>query len=152
MVKKIDDPLLAMKAVAELYKRSKVVELNEFEITIRTLGTKDETDTFINCMNLWGQAFIYKHKIETLILAITHVNGLSLENIEIEVRREIINKWNQQIIDEIYFEYAKLIGSVEKFLQNIQLTAETNVIGAKDVENKKEIIKSDVNEGENNVK
>jgi hypothetical protein len=151
MIKKFDDPLLAMQAVAELHQRSKIIKLNDFEIIVRTLGTKDETDTFINCMNLWGQAFIYKHKIETLILAITHINGLSLENVNIEKRREIINLWNQEIVDEIYLEYAKLIGSIEKFLQNIQLTAETNVIGAKDAENKKEMIKLDSNEGEEHV-
>jgi len=145
MVKKFDDPLMAMKAVAELRHRSKDVEFDDFKVTIRTLGTKKETDTFINCMNLWGQAFIYKHKIETLIRAITHINGLTLESVKEEDKRSVIESWSQDIVDEIYLEYAKLIGSVDLYLQKIQLTAETNVVGAKDAEEKKMLLESDSN-------
>jgi len=142
MIKKFDDPLSAMKAVSELSHRSVDVNINEeFTVTVRTLGTKAETNTFIECMNLWGQAFIYKHKIETLIRSITHVNGLSLEDIKETDKREIIESWNQDIVDEIYLEYAKLIGEVESYLDRIQLTAETNVIGAKDAELKQKMIK-----------
>ena len=151
MVKKFDDPLMAMKAVAELRHRSKDVEFDDFKVTIRTLGTKKETDTFINCMNLWGQAFIYKHKIETLIRAITHINGLTLESVKEEDKRSVIESWSQDIVDEIYLEYAKLIGSVDLYLQKIQLTAETNVVGAKDAEEKKMLLESDSNEGDENV-
>lgn len=150
MVKKFDDPLMAMKAVADLRHRTKDVEFDGFKVTIRTLGTKKETDTFINCMNLWGQAFIYKHKIETLIRSITHVNDLSVENVNEDDKRAIIEKWSQEIVDEIYLEYAKLIGSVDLYLQKIQLTAETNVIGAKDAEEKQKLIK-DSDEGDENV-
>ena len=145
MVKKFDDPLMAMKAVAELRHRSKDVEFDDFKVTIRTLGTKKETDTFINCMNLWGQAFIYKHKIETLIRAITHINGLTLESVKEEDKRSVIESWSKDIVDEIYLEYAKLIGSVDLYLQKIQLTAETNVVGAKDAEEKKMLLESDSN-------
>lgn len=149
MIKKFDDPMMAMRAVAELRHRSKDVEFDDFKVTIRTLGTKKETDTFINCMNLWGQAFIYKHKIETLVRAITHINGLSLENIKEEDKRFVIESWSQEIVDEIYLEYAKIIGSVDLYLQKIQLTAESNVIGAKDAEEKKALL--DSNEGDENV-
>lgn len=150
MVKKFDDPLIAMNAVAELRHRSTDVEFDNFKVTVRTLGTKKETDTFINCMNLWGQAFIYKHKIETLIKAITHVNELSVEDINEDDKRAIIEKWSQDIVDEIYLEYAKLIGSVDLYLQKIQLTAETNIIGAKDVQEKQKLIK-DSDEGDEDV-
>jgi len=145
MIKKFDDPLSAMKAVSELNHRSVDVKIGsgDFVVTVRTLGTQDETNTFINCMHLWGQAFIYKHKVETLIRAITKINGLSLEDISEKEKREIIEEWNQDIVDEIYLEYAKLIGSVESYLEKIQLTAETNVIGAKDAEVKKQLISND---------
>jgi len=142
MIKKFEDPLSAMKAVSELNHRSVDVKINEeFTVTVRTLGTDAETNTFIECMNLWGQAFIYKHKTETLIRSITHVNGLSLESIDEKVKRKVIESWNQDIVDEIYLEYAKLIGEVELYLEKIQLTAETNVIGAKDAEMKQKLIK-----------
>ncbi len=151
MVKKFDDPITAMQAVAELRHRTKIVELDNFKVTLRTLGTKDETDTFINCMHLWGQAFIYKHKIETLIFAIVQINGMSLDGVNEESKRAVIEKWSQDIVDELYLEYAKMIGSLDNYLQKIQLTAETNVVGAKDAETKQKAIKTDSNEGDENV-
>ena len=151
MIKKFDDPIAAMQAVAELRHRTKIVELDDFKVTLRTLGTKDETDTFINCMHLWGQAFIYKHKIETLIVAIVQINGMSLDGVNEESKRAVIEKWSQDIVDELYLEYAKMIGSLDNYLQKIQLTAETNVVGAKDAEIKQKAIKSDSNEGDENV-
>lgn len=152
MVKKFDDPLSAMKAVSELRHRTKVVNLDDnFKITLRTLGTKKETDTFINCMHLWGQAFIYKHKIETLIHAIIQINDVQID-VDEDAKRSLIELWSQDVIDELYLEYATMIGSVESYLKKIQLTAETNVVGAKDAEAKQNEIKIDSTEGDENVK
>lgn len=133
MIKKFDDALLALTAVAELQQRSITVSLSdEFNVTIRSLGAKDETDTFIECMNFWGQAFIYKHKTETMCRCITHINGLSVTDVDILARKTIIESWNQGLIDNIYFEYAKLIGSVDDFFEKIKLSAQTNVVASKE--------------------
>lgn len=135
MLKKFEDPMQAMQAVSELQQRSTDVEINdEFSITVRTLGAKDETESFIDCMNLWGQAFLLKHKMETLCRAITHINNVSIETIELEDKREVIGSWSQELVDELYLEYAKMLGSVDAFLKKIELTAQTNVIGAKEEE------------------
>lgn len=144
MTKKFDDPLLALTAIAELRFRTKEVPLDEHVITIRTLGAKDETDTFVECMSLWGQAMIYKHKIETLCRAITHIDSLSLEKISVMEKKIIIETWSQEIIDELYTEYAKLLGVTDDFFEKIKMTAETNIIGFKEAQAKE--IKTDEKE------
>jgi len=151
MTKKFEDPLLAMNAISEIRHRSKDVPVENFIVTIRTLGAKDETDTFIDCMNLWGQAFIYQHKLETLCRAITHVNKMSLDKMSVNEKRQIISSWHQELIDELYVEYARLLTSIDNFFKNIEMTAQTNVIGVKDAEAKREAmnIKTDVKENEN---
>jgi len=143
-IKKFEDPLLVMNAIAELRHRSKdvIVDAN-FSVTIRSLGAKDETDSFIACMNLWGQAFIYQHKLETLSRAITHVNKISLDKLSTDEKRNIISTWSQDLVDELYLEYAKLLGSLDEFFKNIELTAQTNVIGVKDAEAKRAIMKKE---------
>jgi hypothetical protein len=148
MTKKFEDPLLAMNAISEIRHRSKDVTIENFVVTVRTLGAKDETDTFIECMNLWGQAFIYQHKIETLCRSITHVNKMSLDKMGISEKKQIISSWHQELIDELYLEYAKLLSSLDSFFKNIEITAQTNVIGVKDAEAKREAmnIKTDVKE------
>ncbi|MDO8640286.1 MAG: hypothetical protein Q7R33_01980 [Nitrosarchaeum sp.] len=137
MIKKFDDPLAAMNAVSDLKQRTKIVELDDnFKVTVRTLGAKDETDTFIECMNLWGQAFLYKHKLETLCRSIIDINGVSIQAVDIVLKRDIMGKWSQEVIDELYIEYARLIGNIDAFLEKMKLTAETNVVGAKEYQDK----------------
>jgi len=149
-VKKFDDPITAMKAISELRRRTVDVPIEDgFTVTLRTLGTKSETDTFVNCMSLWGQAFLYKHKIETLISAITHINGLPLDSVSDVDKRSIIESWSQDLVDDLYIAYAKLVGAVDEFFEKIKLTAETNVIGAKEVLEKQKTIESDANKAEN---
>lgn len=138
MVKKFDNALTALSAISELRQRTVVKTIDEYKFTIKSLGAKDETDTFIDCMQLWGQAFLYQHKIETLSRAITHVNDLPLESVSIDERRQIIGTWNQELVDELYLEYANLLGVLETFLDKIRLTSETNVIGSKKFTEEKE--------------
>jgi len=142
--KKFDDPILAMNAISTLRFRTKEVPLDGHMITVSTLGAKDETDTFVECMSLWGQAMIYKHKTETLCRAITHIDGLSLEKINVMDKRVIIETWSQEVIDELYIEYAKLLGISDEFFEKIKMTAETNIIGFREAKEKE--IKTDEKE------
>jgi hypothetical protein len=140
-VKKFNTAVEAMQAISEIGQRSKEIPLddkNEFKVNIRSLGAQDETDSFVECMNYWGQAFLYKHKIETLIRAITHVNELPIDDVSFSTKRVLIGSWSQTLVDELYMEYAKLIGSVDEFLDKIKLTAQTNVVGVRDSEKKQE--------------
>jgi len=143
MVKKIEDPIVALNSIAELKARSKEVTVENRIITIKTLGARDETDSFVECMKLWGQAMIYKHKLETMYRAITHIDGISLEKVDFTEKKMIIDTWKQEIIDQLYNEYAILLGIAEEFFEKIKFTAETNVIGAKDEMNEN---KDDKNE------
>ena len=136
MTKKFDNPLVALTAISELRFRSKDITLDDHVITIRTLGAKDETDSFIECMKLWGQAMIYKHKIETLCRSISHIDTIALDKISVDEKRLVIETWSQEVIDELYMEYAKLLGVTDEFFEKIRLTAETNIIGFKDAESK----------------
>jgi len=146
MLKKFDDPMAAMRAVSELQQRSKEVPINdEFSVTVRTLGAKDETESFIDCMHLWGQAFLLKHKMETLCRAITYINETPIESVSLDDRRQIIGQWNQELIDQLYLEYAKMLGSIDDFMKKIELTAQTNVVGVREEE-----MKADSNQEENN--
>lgn len=149
MIKKFDDALTALNAISELRQRAIDKVIDEYKFTIKSLGAKDETDTFISCMELWGQAFIYQHKIETLSRAITHVNDVSLESIGVDDRRQIIGTWNQELVDELYLEYANLLGILETFLDKIRLTSETNVVGAKKYKEEKEKIENEEKLNEN---
>jgi hypothetical protein len=146
MTKKFDDPVLALNAIAELRFRSKEVPLDDHIITVRTLGAKDETDTFVECMSLWGQAMIYRHKIETLCRAITHIDSISLEKVDTTEKRIIIESWSQQVVDDLYIEYAKLLGVTDEFFEKLRMTAETNVIGFKEAQAKDKEIKTDEKE------
>jgi hypothetical protein len=149
-VKKFNTAVEAMMAISDIGRRSNEIHLdekNEFKVKIRSLGAQDETDSFVDCMNYWGQAFLYKHKIETLVRAITHVNELPIEDVSFSTKRTLIGSWSQVLVDQLYMEYAKLIGSVDDFLEKIKLTAQTNVVGVRDSEKKQETEKeSDSNE------
>jgi hypothetical protein len=120
------------------------VPLDDHTITVRTLGAKDETDTFVECMSLWGQAMIYRHKIETLCRAITHIDSISLEKVDTTEKKIIIESWSQQVVDDLYIEYAKLLGITDEFFEKIRMTAETNVVGFKEAQAKE--IKTDEKE------
>ena len=138
-IKKFDSAIQAMQAISEIGQQTINVPISEdFSITLSSLGAKDETDSFIDCMNYFGQAFLYKHKTETLVRSMISVNDLSLDEIELDVKRELIGRWSQSLVDKIYFEYAKLTGSVESFLEKIKLTAQTNIIGKREQDLKDE--------------
>jgi hypothetical protein len=150
-IKKYDSAEAAMAAISEIGQRTTTVTLvddsHEFKVTLRSLGAQDETDSFVDCMNFWGQAFLCKHKIETLVRCITHVNDQPIEDLEFEQRRQLIGKWGQALVDKLYIEYATLIGSVDDFLEKIKLTAKTNVVGFRDAaQSEEEKAKEDSNE------
>lgn len=145
----IEDPFEAMSEISNLKHRTTDVDVGDgHTVTIRSLGAKDETDTFIECMNYWGQAFLYKHKLETLARAITAIDGQSLpEEIDIakkkkliEKKKEIIGKWHQEVIDDLYTEFAKLTSNLDAFLNKISLTSETNVTGIQEAEKQKNVL------------
>jgi hypothetical protein len=139
-VKKFNSAIEAMQAISSIGQRSKVITLNDqFKVTICSLGAQDETESFVDCMNFWGQAFLYKHKIETLSRCITKVNDQEItSDITLDMKREYIGKWSQSLVDNLYMDYAKLLGDVDEFLDKIKLTAQTNVVGVRDTEKKKE--------------
>jgi len=146
-IKKYDTATDAMKAIAVIDVRTLVITLNDdFKITIQSLGAKDETDTFVECMNYWGQAFLYRHKIETISRAIIKVNDQSVEDLALDTKKELIGRWSQTLVDRIYTEYAGLIGSVDAFIDKIKLTAQTNVVGVREAEKKEKEEKTDANE------
>lgn len=164
----IEDPFEALSEVSNIRHRTTEVDIGDGHIvTVRSLGAKDETDTFIECMNYWGQAFLYKHKLETLARAIVAVDGQTFaEEMDItkkkkmlDRKKEIIGKWHQEIIDELYVEYAKLIGNIDAFLDKMSLTAETNAAGIQDAEKQRKVMNEkpvkldeEINEGENQGK
>jgi hypothetical protein len=151
-VKKYDSAEDAMKAISEMGQRSTTVSLtnenSDFKIAIKSLGAKDETDSFVDCMNFWGQAFLYKHKLETLARCITHVNDQTIDELDIDQRRFLIGQWQQSLVDKLYMEYARLLGSVDEFLDKIKLTAQTNVVGFRDAVERAE--KEKTNEEDSN--
>lgn len=152
MIKKFDDPVTALNAISELRQRAITKTIDDYKFTIKSLGAKDETDTFIDCMELWGQAFLYRHKIETLSRAITHINDVPLESVSIDDRRKIIGTWSQELVDELYLEYANLLGVLEAFLEKIRLTAETNVVGTKKYAEEQKKNEEKLKENEENAK
>ena len=134
-VKKYNSAIEAMQAVSSIGQKTKVISIdNGFTITICSLGAQLETDSFIECMNFWGQAFIYKHKLETLSRCIIAINDQNTSEILLDERKQIIGSWSQGLVDNLYKEYAKLLGSVDEYLEKIKLTAQTNVIGVRDAE------------------
>jgi hypothetical protein len=139
MVKKFDSALDALNAVAELERRNATINIgDDFEVVIKSLGAEDETATFVDCMNTWGQAFVYKHKIETLSRSITQINGMSTETIDLNAKKLAIGQWQQVLVDHVYREYATLVGDIDEYFEKIKLTAETNVVGYKQNQIKKE--------------
>jgi len=150
--KMIEDPFEAMHAVSELRHRTVDVDIDDgMIVTLRSLGAKDETDTFVECMNFWGQAFLYKHKIETLARSITAINGnyFQISDDEkkdmIDAKKEILGSWHQDIIDELYSEYAGLTGRIDEYLEKMAVSAETNAAGYKDAKEKRELLNVDSN-------
>lgn len=137
-IKKFEDPIEALKAISELRKRTVDVQVDDFKITLRTLGAKEETETFIDCMRLNGQAFLYQHKIETISRAVVKINEVSIANVDFDIKKEVIGNWNQSLVDELYAKYAELIGSVDAFFEKMKMTSQTNVIN-----NEKEIEKKE---------
>lgn len=149
-VKKFDSAEAAMMAISEIGQRSITVPLmngkKDFNVTIRALGAQDETDSFVDCMNFWGQAFLCKHKVETLIRCITHVNDQPVDGLDLDQRRALIGQWRQSLVDKLYQDYAGLIGSVDEFFDKIKLTAQTNAVGFKEDSEKTEKEVTDSNE------
>ena len=148
MMKRTDDPMEAMKMIAEMQHRTIDVQINDdISVTLRSLGAKDETDTVGDCMQYWGQAYIYKHKIETLARSIIAINGKSFspvldsgpefdyltpENKLLKAKRDAVGSWNQSLVDMLYNKYANMIQDVERFMEKIKITAETNAVGARE--------------------
>jgi len=159
----IDDPFVAMQEMSEIRHRTSDVDIGDgFIVTLKSLGAKDETDSFIECMNFWGQAFLYKHKIETIVRSMYAINNIPFHTADvsdeekkkiIEEKKKIVSSWHQTVIDDLYVEYAKLSGNVDEFLDKMALTAETNSVGLQDAEEKRKLMTSDstnLDEGQEN--
>ena len=151
--KMMEDPFEAMHSISELRHRTADIDIGDgMIVTLRSLGAKDETDSFVECMNYWGQAFLYKHKIETLARSIHAVNGQPLHGTEekaedrkkvIEEKRNILGKWHQEVIDDLYVEYARLSGNIDEYLDKMAVTAETNAAGIQEAQKQREIMNTD---------
>lgn len=138
-----ENPIEAMNMIGSLRHRTVDVNVDEdFTITLRSLGAKDETETFVECMNYWGQAFLYKHKIETISRAIVAINEKPLVGVSVEEKKNLIGNWHQGLIDELYYEYAKLIGDIDNFLEKMSVVAETNAVGSQEAAKQKETLNS----------
>jgi hypothetical protein len=155
-VKKYDSAESAMAAISEIGQRTTTVPLvddsHEFKVTLRSLGAQDETDSFVDCMNFWGQAFLYKHKIETLVRCITHVNDQPIDSLSLDQRRKLIGQWGQSLVDKLFLEYAALIGAVDDFLEKVKLTAQTNVVGFRDAAEQAEKEKAKLEDSNEEIK
>lgn len=143
MIKKSDNSWDAMGAIAKLQHKEINITIEEITITMRSLGAKEETDSFIECQHLWGQAFLFQHKIEVLSRSIIAVNGekfskipadgddLSDEKRMLNKKRELIGQWRQNLVDELYQKYANMIDDVDKFMEKVRISSETNAISMK---------------------
>lgn len=152
-VKLMEDPFEAMQAVSELRHRTNDVDIGDgFVVTLRSLGAKDETESFVECMNFWGQAFLYKHKIEVLARSIHAVNNQPFHGPDvspeekkkvIEEKKKIIGAWHQGVIDDLYVEYARLSGNIDEYLDKMAVVAETNAAGVQEALKQREVMNTD---------
>jgi hypothetical protein len=133
------DALNALNKLCELGKKQKDIKIGDLIITLSTLNTGDETEVFISCSELQGNAYFNTLKLQTLKYAIKAVNNQKLDNyndIEDNVEKqknkndtlqkisEILKNFDDKIITFLYTEWAKLSKESEDELASKGLITE----------------------------
>jgi hypothetical protein len=126
------DALNALDKLSELGKKQKEIKVGDMSILLSTLDTGDETDVFVSCSELTGNAYFYTLKLATLKYAIRAVNGNKLDSyLELKDLGErqknraeilqkisdILKKWDEKVITYLYTEWAKLSKESEDELE-----------------------------------
>jgi len=127
------DALKALDKLSELGKKQKDVKIGDMSITVSTLDTGDETDVFISCSELTGNAYFYTLKLSTLKYAIRAVNGqrldlyLDIKDVGQRIKSrsdvlqqvsDILRKMDEKVISFLYSEWAKMSKESEDELQS----------------------------------
>ena len=126
----------AFKALEELSKLGKMeseIKVGEVTITLGTLDTEQESDVFVQCSELTGNAYFYKLKLETVKYALRAVGGARVDDyIKIEKDEErqkmkkealerisgILKTWDENVLSFLYNEWAKLAKKSEDELKS----------------------------------
>ena len=132
-LQKFDDHLAVLDGLGKLGKKTKKVEIGDVVITLSTLGSEDETEVFIACSDLSGNAYFHKLKSETLKRAIRVVNNNDLysflnsdlneidkKQLREEIHRKIGNmlrEWKEDLIAYLYSEWIDLTKESEEELK-----------------------------------
>jgi ADP-dependent phosphofructokinase/glucokinase len=127
------DPFEALTELAKIGKMTKEFEIAEMKILLSTLDAESESNVFISCSDLSGNAYFNKLKAETLKYAIKAVNGQKLdgyEDIKEEVERnklkketleklaKILSQWDQNVISFLYKKWTELSKESEEDLKS----------------------------------
>ncbi len=130
--------------LSKLGKKSKIVDLGDVKIKLATLDSQQESDVFISCTDLTGNAYFYKLKAETLKYAIKEVDGERLDSYEdiketddkekerkeamkkdILIRlSKILNSWDENLISFLYSKWLELSNESEEELKAKGITSE----------------------------
>jgi len=129
---KIESAFEALTKLSEIGKKSKVEQIGNLKLLLTTLTSDEETNVFIACSELTGNAYFNKLKSETLKYAIKAVNDQRLdeyESIKEEVKREVLRKetllklekilgsWDENVIAFLYTKWVAISKESEKELQ-----------------------------------
>jgi len=130
------DALKSLEKLSELGKKEKIISIGDIKITISTLDTGDETDVFVSCSELSGNAYFNTLKLATLKYAIRAVNGERLDSYleETDLRKkeqaradvlqkvsDIVKKWDEKVVSFLYTEWANLAKESEDEIEEKQL-------------------------------
>ena len=129
-IKKTDDPLELLNELANVGKKKKTVKISDnLEVVLETLSAEDEGNVFTKCEEFGGSEYFSKNKRETIVHSLAEINGKSLKGYEeledpdkkrkmkVEVIgkiRDIVDKWNDELITFLYSNFVDVISESEK--------------------------------------
>jgi hypothetical protein len=131
------DAMKALQSLSRLGKKERDVKIEETTITLSALDTGDETEVYVACSELQGNAYFYKLKLETLKYSICAVNGKRLDTYRgiddfnqrqvnkiksLDEISEVLKTWNENVVTYLFTEFSKLTGEVEKELTDKGIT------------------------------
>lgn len=138
-IKKSDDPFAILEKIIEVGKKRGEVEISDkLKIVLETLGSDDEGEVFVNVEKYEGSEFLTKHKIETISYSMCEINGKSLREYEkledrkeretvkketIDKIREIVSKWNDDLVSFVYNQYVVTVLESEQSLRELGILA-----------------------------
>jgi len=105
-----------MKTLGSIAYKEKKTKVGEFEITLRNISSKIETDIYEEVGNMKGTTFFHILKCKTLAQAIVAINEIQFSEEDVIKKEEIINSWPSTVIDELYQVYSNLSNEIDAAL------------------------------------